>query len=214
QEFKTGLRKAVSVLNSAITMNMALDGETPYDNKDLWGYLQRHMSIMKSTTALPWRGKYVDFEGNAKTLAQNAAFYTVDGIRFEFDDDSEPVKQYLPLHENSNVFACFPSGHRTQERRELCGGCGSLGLTNNPNNTTKPPCMVMVDVNGDKKPTPSKVTGNYSTDLNASDYEIYKAPPLDSKRIGDIFVILITEDRAVPYGVVAQRAMYQAQKNN
>lgn len=28
QEFRTGLRKAVSVLNSAITMNMALEGET------------------------------------------------------------------------------------------------------------------------------------------------------------------------------------------
>ena len=33
QEFKTGLRKAVSVLNSAITMNMALDGESPYGFK-------------------------------------------------------------------------------------------------------------------------------------------------------------------------------------
>ncbi len=31
QEFKTGLRKAVSVLNSAITMNMAIDGESPYE---------------------------------------------------------------------------------------------------------------------------------------------------------------------------------------
>ena len=50
QEFKTGLRKAVSVLNSAITMNMAMEGETPYDNANLFGYLQRHMAVMKSTT--------------------------------------------------------------------------------------------------------------------------------------------------------------------
>ena len=47
QEFKTGLRKAVSVLNSAITMNMALDGESPYDNTDLYNYLSRHMSIIE-----------------------------------------------------------------------------------------------------------------------------------------------------------------------
>ena len=49
QEFKTGLRKAVSVLNSAITMNMAIDGESPYDNANLFGYLQKHMSVMRST---------------------------------------------------------------------------------------------------------------------------------------------------------------------
>ena len=58
QEFKTGLRKAVSVLNSAITMNMAIDGETPYENKDLFNYLQRHMSIMKTMYQLPWQSYY------------------------------------------------------------------------------------------------------------------------------------------------------------
>ena len=52
QEFKTGLRKAVSVLNSAITMNMAIDGESPYDNANLFGYLQKHMAVMESTTRL------------------------------------------------------------------------------------------------------------------------------------------------------------------
>ena len=31
QEFKTGLKKAVSVLNQAITMNMALENVTPAD---------------------------------------------------------------------------------------------------------------------------------------------------------------------------------------
>ena len=54
QEFKTGLRKAVSVLNSAITMNMAIDGETPYDNANLPGYLMKHMSIMKTTSIMPY----------------------------------------------------------------------------------------------------------------------------------------------------------------
>ena len=48
QEFKTGLRKAVSVLNSAITMNMALEGESPYDNGNLFGYLIKHMSVIKN----------------------------------------------------------------------------------------------------------------------------------------------------------------------
>ena len=63
QEFKTGLRKAVSVLNSAITMNMAIDGETPYENVDLFNYLQRHMSIMRTFTQLPWRSVYESWDG-------------------------------------------------------------------------------------------------------------------------------------------------------
>ena len=218
QEFKTGLRKAVSVLNSAITMNMALDGESPYDNKDTFNYLQKHMSIMKSTYSLPWRAKFISEDGTQRTQARNAAFYTTDGMRFEFDDDSIPVKQYLTLHENADIFACFPSGHQKEAQRTVCGGCGSYGLNSNPDNTTKPPCMVMVDVNGDKKPIPSSVNKNYldgdsgSDYLSNSEYEIYKIPPLSSNRVSDIFVILISENRAFPYGIAAQRAMYQAQK--
>ena len=50
QEFNTGLRQAVSALNSAITMNMAIDGESPYDNANLYGYLMRHMAVTKSRT--------------------------------------------------------------------------------------------------------------------------------------------------------------------
>ena len=38
-EFKTGLRKAVSVLNSSIMMNQALEGTSPYDTDDLYKYL-------------------------------------------------------------------------------------------------------------------------------------------------------------------------------
>ena len=67
-EFKTGLRKAVSVLNSSLTMNIALEGESPYDNANLFGYLQQHMSVMKSTTQL-------DFNNDG-----NYAFYTTDGM--------------------------------------------------------------------------------------------------------------------------------------
>ena len=68
QEFKTGLRKAVSVLNSAITMNMAIDGESPYDNRELFNYLQRHMSVIKTTNLIPWRSKYRDLNANIEIL--------------------------------------------------------------------------------------------------------------------------------------------------
>ena len=226
QEFKTGLRKAVSVLNSAITMNMAIDGESPYDNGDLYNYLQRHMSIIKSTYSLPWKAIYQG-HGNLHGTTNNGAFYTTDGMRFEFDDwrvvsqNGNPNNQSgLKLHE-SNIAACFASistGSFTVEEGnqvvEACGGCGSYGLNHNPNNTTKPPCAILVDVNGDRKPTPQRSASTKEEceqDPICSQNQKYWVPTLESNRVSDIFVILITDDRAIPYGVVAQRAMYQAQ---
>ncbi len=210
QEFKTGLRKAVSVLNSAITMNMAIDGESPYDNADLWHYLQRHMSVMKSGVT-PYKYNY-KLQGSNMTGhgSDNRAFYTTDGMRFEMDDAS---KFAFPLHESSQRI-CTASAVMHEEGYTNgpwfggCGGCGSYGLSNNPNNTTKPPCLIMVDVNGDRKPSPANVNCQDST-CASNNFYIYPTP--DSKRLTDIFGIMITEDRAVPFGVVAQKAMYQAQ---
>ncbi len=146
QEFKTGLRKAVSVLNSAITMNMAIDGESPYDNANLYGYLMRHMSVMKSTTQLIK-------EYMIQSQWQNAAFYTTDGMRFELRKGHN--YQRHKLYE-SNVYACYggQTGDLDVVDGHQCGGCGSYGLNNNSDGTTKPPCIMTVDVNGDRKPKP------------------------------------------------------------
>lgn len=88
-------------------------------------------------------------------------------------------------------------------------GCGSYGLNSNPNGTTKPPCLILVDVNGDKKPTPGNID---CKDNSCIAKNTYKVPLPSEKKVRDIFSILITEDRAIPYGVTAQKAMYQAQK--
>ena len=221
QEFKTGLKKAVSVLNSAITMNIALDGESPYDNIDTYQYLQRHMSVLKSTYALPWYSLFQAWDGHTYSSYGNAAFYTTDGMRFEVDDQrtaGQASNSLLKLHE-SDINACFITrGTNTSSTSSdayylPCGGCGSYGLKHNPNNTTKPPCAILVDVNGDRKPTPQKVANSSSADDRAKlGVQKYWIPTLESNRVSDIFVVLITEDRAIPYGVVAQKAMYQAQK--
>ena len=210
QEFKTGLRKAVSVLNSAITMNMAIDGESPYDNADTYNYLQRHMSIIKSTTRLPFSYLFKGLQsgGNA---GSNFGFYTTDGMRFEGEDTCSSVGpvgcRRGPKLQESNIYTCVVSSGIPGDG--TCGGCGSYGLTNNPNGTTKPPCIIMVDVNGDRKPTPGNVNcANYQL---CGQENIVTFPNPDSKKLIDMFAIMITEDRAVPFGVVAQRAMYQAQ---
>ena len=208
QEFKTGLRKAVSVLNSAITMNMAIDGESPYDNKDTFNYLMRHMSVMKTTTALPYRYSTRLSDGTRiERSGTNIAFYTTDGMRFEMDDITGTVKG-PKLHE-SNVTTCLLGLYIEGNSNAVsCGGCGSYGLNSNPNGTTKPPCLMLVDVNGDRKPSPSNVN---CMNNNCMQNNFYTYPTPDSKTVTDIFAIMITEDRAVPFGVVAQRAMYQAQ---
>ncbi len=207
QEFKTGLRKAVSVLNSAITMNMAIDGETPYENKTLPQYLMRHMSVIKTYSLMPYRASTHKNNGSIMTTYDNGAFYTTDGMRFEFDRNENIMAGNNRLHE-SNVIACVATNTLFGERLN-CGGCGSYGLNHNPNGTTKPPCLIMVDVNGDKKPTPGNV--NCNSDECEMQNKYYVPLPAE-KKVRDIFSILITEDRAIPYGVTAQKAMYQAQK--
>ncbi|MDO5437439.1 MAG: type II secretion system protein [bacterium] len=217
QEFKTGLRKAVNVLNGAITLNLAIEGESPYENKNTFQYLMRHMSVIKTLTQLPWKGRYVGWGGNVYVSGKNAAFYTTDGMRFEVDDwleDGQIKANMLKLHD-SDVSACFIKMRENANYTDgdsMCGGCGSFGMKNNPNNTTKPPCAILVDVNGDRKPTPQKVYASNSEREEANNYEKYWVPDFSHNRVSDIFVILITEDRAIPYGIVAQKAMYSAQK--
>ena len=197
QEFKTGLRKAVSVLNSAITMNMAIDGETPYDNANLFGYLMKHMAVMESLSNM--KQKYWTYPSYG-----NLAFYTTDGMRYEFRlGDSQLNK---PLYENPNISVCLKN-QSGDNLYEGCGGCGSYGLNNNSDNTTKPPCLIIVDVNGDRKPNPGNV--NCRKQECALPYKF--SDPLGLK-LTDMFTIMITDKQAIPYGVAAQRAMYQAQK--
>ena len=210
QEFKTGLRKAVSVLNSAITMNMALDGESPYDNANLFGYLMKHMAVMESTEDTT--KKYVIHLKNEQydDFFHNAAFYTTDGMKFEFRPYTASNYDF-PLYESS-VSAC-PGGtaitttYYTDSIYTNCGGCGSYGLNNNSDNTTKPPCIISVDVNGDRKPNPGNINCK-----SVSCASTYKYPDPSGLKLTDIFSIMITDKQAIPYGVAAQRAMYQARK--
>ena len=210
QEFKTGLRKAVSVLNSAITMNMALDGESPYDNANLFGYLIKHMSVMETTTNI--KEKYYNIAINEASYT-NAAFYTTDGMRFEF-------RKRASNYGTAGAVYLYESGYKicsgntsgmidddVEDSKSSCGGCGSYGLNNNPDNTTKVPCIITVDVNGDRKPNPANVNCKERSCAKVFKY----ADPLGLK-LTDLFSIMITDKQAIPYGVAAQRAMYQAQK--
>ena len=226
QEFKTGLKKAVSVLNEAIQTNIAQDGETPYDNWSIYDYLQRHMSILKtsnlSTCFNSETGDLVKLNedqigcGSANAdYYNNYVFYTTDGMRFEVPNKlKEPSHFYLhetgldAMSEKKNIIIP-PWSSRPELVTVHEGFCGSYGLNNNANNITNTPCVVMVDVNGDKKPNPPHAfdTSRKSGFMANQSFE-YTYPSPSDKKFQDIFPIMITDEKAIPFGVVAQRAMY------
>ena len=228
QEFKTGLKKAVSVLNEAIQTNIAQEGETPYDNikqdfgniKDkvsgnLYEYLKRHMNVIKTgniDTCNSWRV----YNGNDQCYlggSGNRFFYTTDGMRFEF-----PMRTHeLRLHESNQTInkpqsVCGHPYYGYECHSYYNASCGSLGLANNPYNTTQPPCLIVVDVNGDRGPNSptknAKVSHNNDGSIQKSYANEYTFASPSDKKLQDLFTIMITDEKAIPFGVVAQRAMY------
>lgn len=225
-EYKTGLKKSITVLNEAIKTNIALHGETPYNNTNLFGYFARHMSVVKSTTNL---NTYND-GWITKMGLENAALYTADGMRFEFragtselgrtadvlGDTTGTKKGKFKLYE-SNEYACArqqmggaylfreTNAAGTKFSSGRCGGCGSYGLAQNPNNTRRTPCVILVDVNGDNKPSPSNKACHDSSCRKTNKY-ITSDP--NTGYLGDVFSLLITESQVIPYGYAAQKAIY------
>jgi len=148
-EFRTGLKKAVSTLNQAITMNLALDNEGPGDIADptlLMDMFERRMNVIRTTDALTYS------DGNM-------AFYTADGMRYELSNTA----------------------------MDFAGRAASC--------TSTSPCGMVVDVNGDKKPSPDATNA-------------YKVTESASGKVYDVFPILITDSGAIPFGVVAQELMF------
>ena len=166
------------------------------------------MAVMESTSNL--RSKYIILYANSSSIWNNAAFYTTDGMRYELRKGGAQSNLYL--HENKNIKVCTQGMSGDLNEYEdgsgyTCGGCGSYGLNNNSDNTTKPPCLVTVDVNGDKKPNPDNVNCK-----NVNCAKNFKYSDTLGLRLTDVFSIMITDKQAIPYGVAAQRAMYQARK--
>ena len=146
QEFKTGFKKAISVLNQAVTMNLAVDNESPADvsgQDELLEYLTRRMNVIKTDV----------------TIGDNKAFYTADGFRYE-----------IANNRNSNCSVATP-------------------------------CVIGVDVNGDRGPVSDTERGELATG---------QYPTSADDRTPDFFAVMITDSTVQPYGAVAQRTMYQA----
>lgn len=174
-EYKSALKKALSMLNQVIELNIALDGYGPLGAENmtdatyedsLFEMFRKRMNVISTSTAYPWGG------------TDNYAFFTADGMRYEFP--TTPKLTGITLSAN-NGHCAVAQGNVEDD----------YGVFRND------PCLVVVDVNGERRPNPRKTTG-------------YKIPAATGRsKILDVFPILITDKHAVPYGVVAQRALFQ-----
>ena len=220
QQYKTGLKKAVSVLNSAITMGMAKEGVSPYDlsaDYRLFDYLQKHMNVLKSTTDVSTIFMAYDPGILAGGYINNSVFYTADGMRFEFYKSAGSAFHRYELYEGRsttggtvypNLCYGYPNASSCPETQPHWSfRCGSYGLSDNINKTVISPCLITVDVNGDRKPNPANVNCR-----KAECAEQFKYADPNGIRLTDSFTIMITDRGARPYGVAAQRAMYSGTK--
>ena len=176
-EYKSALKKALSALNQVIELNIALEGYGPLEASDMtdpeiedsfYEMFRNRMNVISTSTQYAW--------GNT----MNYAFFTADGMRYEF-----------PTTPNQNMGGTFATNN---------GKCATPGgiMQDDLGVVYDRPCLIIVDVNGQRRPNPRKTAGSY------------KVPGTGGRsKILDVFPIIVTDKNAYPYGVVAQRAMFQ-----
>lgn len=176
-EYKSALKKALSALNQVIELNVALEGYGPLEagymnsptvEDSLFEMFRNRMNVISTSPTYDW--------GNTT----NYAFFTADGMRYEFP--TEPKQGMNGTFSLTNGKCATPDGNIQDD----------LGVTYNR------PCLIIVDVNGQRRPNPRKTKGSY------------KVPGTGGRsKILDVFPIIVTDKNAYPFGVVGQRAMFQ-----
>ncbi|MBR2068781.1 MAG: prepilin-type N-terminal cleavage/methylation domain-containing protein [Candidatus Gastranaerophilales bacterium] len=174
-EYKSSLKKALSALNQVIELNIALEGYGPIeilpgmDNEDsIYNFFRARMNVISTSEKYNGGG------------TENYAFFTADGMRYEFPDTPNNMHGGSFSTDNSQ---CARNGMNIQD---------DAGEVRNL------PCLIIVDVNGERKPNPRKARDSY------------KVPSTKGRsKILDVFPIIITDVNAYPFGIVAQRAMFQ-----
>lgn len=178
-EYKSALKKALSMLNQVIELNLALEGYGPIeaaavtaDSEDsLYHMFRNRMNVISTSLDYAWGGKH------------NYAFFTADGLRYEFP--------------TTNVNGLLTGGTQFSPDNSKCATPGG-NIQDDSGTVQDKACLIIVDVNGQRRPNPMKTPGSY------------KVPGTGGRsKILDVFPIIITDKNAYPFGIVAQRAMFQ-----
>ncbi len=141
-EYKTALKKAVSVLNQAVSLELAIENLSPSEATDTKTFLDMLQSQMNTISAASDCSKALKVaDGTALTGIADydkCSFTTTDGIQFIFADTASMEKA-------SSGSGSGTGGATTDQEIEQTdfsnGGC-----------TDDYPCYILVDVNGDKNP--------------------------------------------------------------
>ena len=182
-EYKSALKKALSALNQVIELNIALEGYGPIEA----GYMDTAANATKEDSL------FMMFKNRMNVISTSAAydwggktnfaFFTADGMRYEFP--SKPSVKGGTF--NTNNGKCARSGNPVQD---------------DAGNNMDLPCLIIVDVNGQRRPNPLKAGSGGRTS--------YKVPGTGGRsKLLDVFPIIVTDINAYPYGIVGQRAMFQ-----
>ncbi len=187
-EYKTALRKAVAMLNQAIELNIALEGYGPIEvesganganmgtaTDSLYNFFRKRMNVVTTSNI---------FNGGGQ---QNWAFYTADGMRYEFP--TNPKTRITSGDWNVSNSKCARPPHMIADSELTVVDQSGTALTQ--------PCLVIVDVNGDRKPNPQRTRNSYKVPAAAN-----------TSKLLDVYPIEITDVSATPFGLVGQRAMF------
>ena len=188
-EYKSALKKALSALNQVIELNLALEGYGPIEitacssgqcmleqTDSIYNFFRKRMNVMSTSN---------DYTGGN---VSNVAFFTTDGMRYEFPTAPAITSAGASAFSTNNG-ACARPGEEIQDDS---GEARSL------------PCLIVVDVNGERRPNPINMTAG-------TQYKVPAVPANVTSRtkILDVFSIIVTDINAYPYGRVAQRALFQ-----
>lgn len=172
-KFRTGLRKAVKMVNEAISVNIANGEKSAYytnTNAPLFEYLQKNMKVISP-------------DETSGRNSKNSEFYTKDDMRFEFPKGNQGSSEF------SNVK--ISDGTKSENWTIKDSNCGTkgLGMSGSANVQSTQPCVILVDVNGDS--VPNELTVGSATNV-----------------LNDMFLIIVTDKGAYPYGEAAQKIYY------
>lgn len=200
QEYITGYKKAISVLNSAIGVGISKDKMSPANTENSYELAQffiRNMNVVKV-------GYSEGADASGIVGSGGNVFYTADGFRYTIpggqygcSGDYTPIlkligfiNDYIGIIEEVYNRDTAPSEEEMKAYEEQMQG-KMEGLEKLMTGSSVPlrPCIILVDVNGDKGPT-NPDTPYLSNIEDPFEY--------DFSEISDVFPVLVMDRGAYP----------------
>ncbi len=198
QEFKTGLKKAVAVMNQAIGMSIALDGYSA-SGASSSNYLQNILASKMNVVSSDGLDAAPDAALAADNTVTGTYFTVADGMQFIFPDKAIGTGPTM----DADAGSCADGASKTKEACEAVTTCGEAGNEactwtaaawnySGVSCTAQSRCLLVVDLNGDKGPNSTMSTTNQ-----------------ENGAIQDRFYLQIYDETVAPAGALADAVMFK-----